>query len=75
MAWTQTDADGLKAAITAAGNAAQVRFADGRTMQYLTPAEAAALLTMMERDIRAAAIDAGTSTKVRAFRGRMGSGY
>jgi hypothetical protein len=75
MAWTQSDVDALKAAIGKAGNAAQVRFADGRQVQYLTAADAAALLTLMQRDVNAAAQDAGTSTRVRAFRARMGGGY
>lgn len=75
MSFTQAQADALKTAIAAAGNTSQVRFADGRTVQYMTVPDAAALLTMMQRDIAAAATDAGTSTRVRAFRARMGSGY
>ncbi|MCK8787649.1 hypothetical protein M0638_25100 [Roseomonas sp. NAR14] len=76
MPFTQADIDALKQAIAAAGAAGTVRDSSGRSVVYLSPADALAKLNLMQRDVDAAAATAGTVPAMRrAFVGSVRSGY
>lgn len=79
MAFTQADLDGLRASIAAAGNTAEVRYADGTLVRYLTTPDALALLSRMESEVAAASASAaeaaGTPVRARAFRASYQSGW
>jgi hypothetical protein len=77
MAWTQADIDALKAAIVASAGVAEVRYADGSAVRYMAPDQAAKLLQTMQLDVNAAAatVSGSGTTRVRAFRGALSSGY
>lgn len=66
MAWTQDDADALRAAI--ASGARRVAYSDGSEIEYRTLAEMEAILSKMVASL-------STTKTVRAFRGTVNSGY
>lgn len=51
MAFTSADIAALKRAMANAGNAAEVEYSDGTRTRFMTPAQAANLLGMMEADV------------------------
>ena len=67
MAWQQSDLDRLSAAI--AGGIQQVRYADGRLIQYQSLADMRALRTDMKNEIAAAA--AANTPSLRSTVGRI----
>ena len=80
MAYTQADLDALDASVRETGNAAGVTFGDGSGVRYVPASEVAKLREIMQRDISRAAAQAAAAAgqplpSVRAFRGRMGTGY